>query len=119
MTRDDIINMAAQAGVDEETLFYNGDAIERFYAIATAEKDAEIERLRMITSHGDAAAFEEYVGHQVETAVAKEREACAVVCEKLRDSFLSTRYATGQPASSLRERFAAGQCAALIRERVF
>jgi hypothetical protein len=50
-------------------------------------------------------------------AVAKEREACAKVCESLRDSFLSPRYATGQPMSSIRERFAAGRCAELIRAR--
>lgn len=50
-------------------------------------------------------------------AVAAEREACAKVCEELRDIFLSPRYATGQPMSSIRERFAAGRCAELIRAR--
>jgi hypothetical protein len=50
-------------------------------------------------------------------AVAVEREACAKVCEELRDSFLSPQYPTGQPMSSIRERFAAGRCAEVIRAR--
>lgn len=48
---------------------------------------------------------------------AAEREACAKVCEELRDSFLSPQYATGQPMSSIGERFAAGRCAEAIRAR--
>jgi hypothetical protein len=47
----------------------------------------------------------------------KEREACARVCEKKINTFLSPRYATGQPWSSFNERFAAQQCAEAIRER--
>lgn len=50
-------------------------------------------------------------------AVAAEREACAKVCEELRESFASTRYATNQPLSSIGERFSAGQCADAIRAR--
>lgn len=46
-----------------------------------------------------------------------EREACAKVCEEVRDVFASPRYATGQPLSSIRERFAAGQCVEAIRAR--
>ena len=62
-------------------------------------------------------AIERFVALVAEWAAEKERESCAKVCESLRNSFLSPRYATGQPISSIRERFAAGRCAELIRAR--
>jgi D-aminopeptidase len=41
MTREDIIDMAAQAGIDESVWFYNPEALERFAAlIAEAEREA-------------------------------------------------------------------------------
>jgi hypothetical protein len=50
-------------------------------------------------------------------AVLAEREACAKECDKQIKSFLSPRYSTGQPWSTIKERFAAEQCAAAIRGR--
>jgi hypothetical protein len=46
-----------------------------------------------------------------------EREKCAKECEKQSKVFLSLRYSTGQPWSTIKERFAAKQCAAAIRGR--
>ena len=41
MTREDIINMAAQAGIDETVWVFNDEAIERFAAlVAAAEREA-------------------------------------------------------------------------------
>jgi hypothetical protein len=48
---------------------------------------------------------------------AKEREACAKVCEKQIKIFLSPQYATGQPLSSFRERHAVASCVEAIRAR--
>jgi hypothetical protein len=41
MTREDIIDMAAQAGINEATWFYDGDVLEKFAAlVAAAEREA-------------------------------------------------------------------------------
>jgi hypothetical protein len=48
---------------------------------------------------------------------AKEREACAKVCEKQIKIFLSPQYATGQPLSSFRERHAVASCVEAIIAR--
>lgn len=42
-------------------------------------------------------------------------EMCAKECERTAEGFLSSEYATPQPAGSVQERFACGQCAAAIR----
>ena len=42
MTREDIINMAAQAGIDETVWVFNDEAIERFAALVAA---AELEKV--------------------------------------------------------------------------
>lgn len=36
MTREDIINMAAQAGIDEGVWFFDVEALERFAALVAA-----------------------------------------------------------------------------------
>ena len=57
MTREDIINMAAQAGIDETVWVFNDEAIERFAALVAAaerEKVAAWMRARSYaTGHGD------------------------------------------------------------------
>jgi hypothetical protein len=40
MTRDDIIDMAAQAGINEATWFYDDDVLEKFAALV-AERERE------------------------------------------------------------------------------
>ena len=41
MTREDIIDMAAQAGINEATWFYDDDVLEKFAAlVAAAEREA-------------------------------------------------------------------------------
>ena len=78
----------------------------------------ELDRLWFEAMHQSIEANENFVRYRFAALVAAhEREACAQVCEELRDSFLSPQYATGQPMSSIRERFAAGRCAEAIRAR--
>ena len=46
MTREDIIDMAAQAGINEATWFYDDDVLEKFAAlVAAAERERCIEVL--------------------------------------------------------------------------
>ena len=46
MTREDIIDMAAQAGINEATWFYDDDVLEKFATlVAAAERERCIEVL--------------------------------------------------------------------------
>ena len=59
----------------------------------------------------------EFLERFAKLVAAKEREACAKVCEKQIKIFLSPQYATGQPLSSFRERHAVASCVEAIRAR--
>jgi hypothetical protein len=50
-------------------------------------------------------------------ALKQEREACAMIADNQAQEFLSPRYATGQPASTMAERFACKTIADAIRHR--
>jgi len=66
---------------------------------------------------GGFDATPEFLERFVKLVTAKEREACAKVCEKQIKIFLSRQYATGQPLSSFGERHAVASCVEAIRAR--
>jgi len=91
MTRDDTLRLARKAGLT----VYEGDQDRVLFEGSIV---AGLARL-------------------IELASAKEREACAMECEKQIKTFLSTKYAVNQPISSFKERFACKTCADAIRAR--
>ena len=59
MTREDIIDMAAQAGINEATWFYDDDVLEKFAAlVAAAERERCIEVLLSNFDIEDENVFE-------------------------------------------------------------
>lgn len=54
---------------------------------------------------------------ELREALRTEREACAKIADAKAIEYLSPKYATGQPLSSLSERFACKQIAEAIRAR--
>jgi 2-oxo-4-hydroxy-4-carboxy--5-ureidoimidazoline (OHCU) decarboxylase len=79
MTREKIIDMAAQAGVNEATWFYDDDVLEKFAALVAAHEREKVAawmlRRSYATGHGDTV---EDLLDELEWQVAeKEREACA------------------------------------------
>ena len=59
MTREDIIDMAAQAGINEATWFYDDDVLEKFAAlVAAAERERGIEVLLSNFDIEDENVFE-------------------------------------------------------------
>ncbi len=99
MTQDKIIEMAVQAGIAKDIV--DIDIMERF-----AKLVAEHERERI--KQANAPEIERVNAHikQLEDAVLAEREACAKVCESLRDLQI---YADKQEAQN--------DCATAIRAR--
>ncbi len=71
MTRDDIIKMAKEAGLDPDLWNYT-DAFERFAALVAAAERKRIESRPW-------GAGKEWIARAIEA----EREACADVCVKL------------------------------------
>ena len=67
MTREDIIDMAAQAGINEATWFYDDDVLEKFAAlVAAAEREACAKVCESLITDGDI-----YPGNFVLEACAK------------------------------------------------
>jgi len=93
MTRDDIVRMAKEAGFTQIDMYPSGADVwidDGYYV-------KELERFAALVS-------------------AAEREACALVCDKQSQAYMSSEYTT-DPLGGFRERFAAEQCAAAIRAR--
>ncbi len=59
----------------------------------------------------------EVLASALRAAVQEEREACAAECDRQREVYGTTEYATHQPLSSFGERFACVQLAQSIRSR--
>ena len=88
MTRDDIICIAKEAGLERIVGVYadgsrmveipNIELIERFAALVAA---AERERMDLNSIHSCHADCQNPICVRVREAVAAEREACAKVCE--------------------------------------
>ena len=83
MTREDIIRMAREAGLDPDLWNYT-DAFERYaYLIAAAERNACAQWMMargFATGHGDSVAD---LLTELEWQVReREREACAKVCDQ-------------------------------------
>lgn len=103
MNRNDILRIAEEAGFESNSLgmtYTSGslsDLLERFAVLVAAA-----ERERIIAAN--APEIEKVNGYikALEDAVAAEREACAVVCDKLGDEFADANAA--DCASAIRER---------------
>ena len=70
MTQDEIIDMSKQAGIEEAYSLKHNQYLVRF-------KDGSLEVFAKLVE---------------EKATAKEREACAVLCEQLSDTSLDLRF---------------------------
>jgi hypothetical protein len=81
MTQDEIIDMAIQVGIKRDTAEYYKDELKAF-ASFVAEKELE--------EFGLAAAG--ILERTVVRAVAKEREACAKVCDLLAEPEVQPMY---------------------------
>ena len=93
MTRDDIIRLAQEAGLLNQT----APGVIWSCPVPSDDYPDRIERFAALVA-------------------AAEREACAKVCEEQIKSYMSEQYTT-DPLGGFRERFAAGLCAAAIRAR--
>ena len=87
MTRDDIIEMAREAGFDPDLWIYT-DTFERFAALVAAAERNKVAQWMIAhscaTGHGDTV---EDLLVELEWQVReREREACAQVCEFMRPS---------------------------------
>lgn len=84
---------------------------------------AEVERLAVVAEQYDRDALDmryqrDAADNRAETAEARLstlREKAAKVAERVRDEFLSPKYASNQPLGSFCERFACDEVAAAIR----
>jgi hypothetical protein len=94
LNKKDIIRMVLEASASGDSEELTGDAIERFFHMAQAAA-VEQERKEFAVHAIDIArkAIEErdkfwqnHMEPQIEIEVAREREACAKVCEELRFS---------------------------------
>lgn len=83
MTRDDIMNMAAQAGIDETVWCFNDEAIERFAALVAAEKEQQMIRDGW-RKCAEGQRITQFCG-LLDAAVKAELEACAELCEEMED----------------------------------
>lgn len=102
MNKDDILKLARGAGYETS----RWDSTEQFEEFL--ESFANFMYTYVIITH-----LQDEVGQ----AIAREREACAKVCEEQIKVYLSPKYSAGQPFSSYKERFAAAGCAEAIRSR--
>ena len=84
MTRDDIIRLAEESGLEDGLYPYGAlwESIEQFAALVAAPLEEEIKRLRFCIPEGDAAAAMEYLAYCVEKDVAKEQERCIEIVER-------------------------------------
>jgi len=82
MTRDDIIRMAREAGLDPDLWNYT-DAFERFAALVAAAEREKVARWHIgsgyTTGHGDT--IEDLLVELEWQVRESEREACAKVCD--------------------------------------
>ena len=106
MTKEDIIRMAREAGLDPDLWNYT-DAFERFAALVAAAEREKVARWHIgsgyTTGHGDTV---EDLLKELEWQIReREREACAKVCENL---------VLAHPG---RADMTADQCATAIRAR--
>jgi len=104
MTRDDIIRLAKEAGLTQEPFCRWGgylDDLMRFTALVAAEKEQQMTRdgWRQCAKGQRTTQFCKLL----DAAVKAEREACAKVCDELRDEDGFEPYGT--------------ECAAAIRAR--
>lgn len=103
----------------------DGDCPEAKKDAAMTREDRAIDLLRdhippaakllQIGSPGGECWILEVVLAFADAEAAAMRERAALACEDRAKTFLSPKYATGQPLSSMMERFACGQCAEAIR----
>ena len=82
MTRDDIIRLAREAGLEDGLYPYGvlWESIERFAALVAA---AERERMDLNAIHSCHAECQNPFCVRVREAVAHEREQCAKLCEEM------------------------------------
>ena len=103
MNRDDIIRMAREAGWSDELLevSFTAPLLDRFAALVAAEKEQQMIRdgWRQCAKGQRTTQF----CGLLEAAVKAEREACAKLCDELRDEDGFEPYGT--------------ECAAAIRAR--
>jgi hypothetical protein len=92
MNRDDIIRMAREAGKVRPGVEYMPlEVFERFaHLVAAAEREKVAEWMMArayATGHGETTEeLLEELGWQIEEKIAREREACAKVCEEIASS---------------------------------
>jgi hypothetical protein len=80
MTQDDIIRMTVEASATGCADELTGDAIERF---AKLVEDKTRQELR------EEVIYKWVPPHFVDLAVEEEREACAKICEEMRDAWVN------------------------------
>ena len=107
MTKEDIIRMAREAGLDPDLWNYT-DAFERFAALVAAAEREKVARWHIgsgyTTGHGDT--IEDLLVELEWQVRESEREACAKVCEETTASWTQDLYNSG-----------CMDCAAAIRAR--
>ena len=79
MTRDDIIRMAREAGLERNGYWeFDMNRLERFVTLVTAAKDAEHQQTLALQQR----SYE----REIQLAVEAEREACAKLCDSVGDA---------------------------------
>ncbi len=103
MTREDIIRMAREAGINGPAparqgfkMYANPDRLERFASLVA---DAEREKYKWDV-HSCGPTCQRYVCVAMREAVEAEREACAKVCEELHPGLATKRVAEAIRARS-------------------
>jgi hypothetical protein len=82
MKREDIIQMAREAGNADLFDAMQVDFLQRFAALVAAAKDAEHQEAMRWDVHSCGPTCKRYACVAVRDAVAAEREACANVCDE-------------------------------------
>jgi hypothetical protein len=102
MTREDVIRMAREAGLDPDLWNYT-DAFERFAALVAAAEREKVARWHIgsgyTTGHGDT--IEDLLVELEWQVRESEREACAKVCE---DRERANLYGVKECAAAIRAR---------------